>query len=288
MWGAQDDADSEAAILAALDAGVDWLDTAPLYGSGRADGIVGKVLRALPPSRRPRVFTKFGHHLVDGQRTTDGSRARVIADCETALATFGVERLDLFQLHWPAPQPVEETAGACADLIKAGKVRHVGISNVTVAQCEAWRQHCPLASVQNLYHLFRPEAAAEVIPWCAANGVGFLAYSPLMRGLLFGTWTAGKTFPPDDHRSGRPDFRPPRLDRYLAAVEELRAIAEEDDQSVAGLAIGCLLCTEGVSGCIVGARNAAQGAALGSLGMPVKQAQLDAVDAIVARCLAGF
>jgi aryl-alcohol dehydrogenase-like predicted oxidoreductase len=101
MWGEQDDADSIAAIHAALDAGVNWIDTAPIYGSGRADRIVAEALRTIDPSRRPFVFTKFGHHLVDGQRVNDGSRARVIADCEYNLRVFGVDTLDLFQLHWP-------------------------------------------------------------------------------------------------------------------------------------------------------------------------------------------
>jgi aryl-alcohol dehydrogenase-like predicted oxidoreductase len=284
MWGSQDDADSAAAIRAALEAGVNWLDTAPLYGEGKADAVVGAVLRELPASQRPMVFTKFGHHVVDGKRVTDGSRAQVIADCEHALRTFGVETIDLFQLHWPATQTVAETAGACADLIKAGKVRHVGLCNADVGLCEAWRAVCPLASVQNIYHVFRPEAAADVIPWCASNNVGFLAYSPLYRGMLFGTWTADKTFPAGDHRGERDDFRGPRLARYVQAVDEMKAIASEDDLDVAELAIGCLTCTEGLSGVIVGARNAAQGAYLGRLGMPVRAKQLEAVEAIVERC----
>lgn len=285
MWGDQSDADSEASILAALDVGVNWLDTAPLYGEGRADSMIGRVLKNLPPSRRPYVFTKFGHHVVDGKRITDGSRKTVIADCEANLKNLGVERLDLFQLHWPAPQAIEETAGACAELIKAGKVRHVGLSNATVEQCEAWRRVCPLASVQNIYHLFRQDAAKDILPWCAENGVGFLAYSPLFRGVLFGTWSKDKTFPPGDHRGERADFTGPKLARYLDAVAEIKAIAEEDDQTCAELAIGALLCSDGLTACIVGARNASQGSFLGTLGRPAKQKQLDAIDAITSKCL---
>jgi aryl-alcohol dehydrogenase-like predicted oxidoreductase len=120
MWGGQDDAESEAALRAALDAGVNWIDTAPIYGEGKASLVVGRVLKSMPAAQRPLVFTKFGHHLQDGKRITDGSRAQVQRDCDEELQRLGVERLDLFQLHWPAPQPVDETAAACADLLKAG------------------------------------------------------------------------------------------------------------------------------------------------------------------------
>jgi aryl-alcohol dehydrogenase-like predicted oxidoreductase len=284
MWGTQDDRDSEAALRAALDAGVNWLDTAPIYGSGRSDAVVGKVLRELPTSRRPFVFTKFGHHLVDGKRVTDGSRARVIADCDYGLMTLGVERLDLFQLHWPSPQPMAETAAACAELIQAGKIRAVGVSNFSVAQLDAWlATGFPLHCVQNYYSLFRPEAERDVLPWCAAHGVGFLAYSPLHRGLLFGAWTRDKTFPPGDHRGERPDFTGPRLARHLDAVEELKTIAAGEGMNCAQLAIGSLMCGEGLSACIVGARNALQGAALGDLGMPVSAKTLAQVDAVCER-----
>lgn len=287
MWGGQDDAESEAAIRAALEAGVNWVDTAPIYGEGKASLVLGRALKGMPAAQRPLVFSKFGHHLVDGKRITDGSRAQVVRDCEEELQRLGTERIDLFQLHWPAPQPVEETAAACADLIKAGKIRAVGVSNFDAAQLAAWKATgLPLHCVQNGFSLVKPEPGAAVLPWCVGNGVGFLAYSPLFRGLLSGTWTAGKTFPPGDHRGERDDFRGPRLERWLRAVDELRALGEDDELGVPQLAIGWLLCHEGVSGVIVGARNAAQGAALGGLAMPLKQAQVDAIDAIVARCRA--
>jgi aryl-alcohol dehydrogenase-like predicted oxidoreductase len=287
MWAQQDDADTVAAIGAALDAGVNWIDTAPIYGSGKADAAVAAAIRDLPASRRPLVFTKFGHHLVEGRRVTSATRAEVIHDCDYNLRTFGVERLDLFQLHWPTPVPVAETAAACAELLQAGKIRAVGVSNFSVAQLDEWvATGLPLHSVQNAYSIVKPEAERDVLPWCAAHGVGFLAYSPLQRGLLFGGWTADKVFPPGDHRGERADFRGPRLARYLQAVEELKAVAAADELSCAQLAIGCLLCSEGLTACIVGARNAAQGALLGDLGLPAKAGQLAAVDGITARLLA--
>lgn len=287
MWGEQDDADSIAAIHAAIDAGVNWIDTAPIYGSGRADRMVAAAVKDLPAERRPLIFTKFGHHLVDGQRINDGSRARVIADCEYNLRTFGVDTLDLFQLHWPTTTPIAETAAVCGELLKAGKIRAIGVCNFNRDQLAEWHATgVPLHCLQGPYSLIRPELAAAELPWCFDHEVGAIAYSPLHRGLLSGTWTADKTFAKDDHRGERPDFQGPRLARFLAAVDELREIAEDDDLTVPQLAIGYLLCTEGLTGCIVGARNAAQGAALADLGMPIKAKHMDAVDAVLARLTA--
>ena len=285
MWGGQDDRESEAAIRAALDAGVNWIDTAPIYGEGKASLAVGRVLRSLPPSRRPLVFTKFGHHLIDGSRVTDGSAAQVARDCEEELSRLGVECLDLFQLHWPAPQPVEETAEACARLLEAGKIRAIGVSNFNGEQLAAWAATgVPLHSVQNGFSLVQPGTSVPVLPWCVANNVGLLAYSPLFRGLLSGTWTADKAFPPGDHRGDRDDFRGPRLARWLLAVDELRALGAGAGLGVPQLATGWLLAHPGVAGVIVGARNAAQGAALGHLGVTLDPAMVDAINGIAARC----
>lgn len=284
MWGHQDDADTIKAVHAAVDAGVNWIDSAPIYGSGKADAAVAQAVRELPAERRPFLFTKFGHHLIDGKRISSATKAEVIHDCEYNLKVFGVERLDLFQLHWPTPVPIAETATACGELIKAGKIRAVGVSNFSLAQLDEWRATgVPLHSVQNAYSIVKPEAEKDVLPWCFEHNVGFLAYSPLQRGLLFGHWTREKTFPAGDHRSERSDFRGPRLARYLDAVDELKKIAEEDEMTVAQLAIGCLLCVEGFTAAIVGARNAEQGAQLGDLGIPVKAKHLAAVDAVIVR-----
>jgi aryl-alcohol dehydrogenase-like predicted oxidoreductase len=281
MWGEQDDADSRRALHAALDHGVNWIDSAPIYGSGRADRVVAEVLGERPAAAKPLIFTKFGHHLVAGQRVSSADRATVLRDCEYALRTFGVERIDLFQLHWPTPTPIAETASACAELLAAGKIRALGVCNVSPGELAEWQATgVPLQSVQNAYSVVKPEAEKEVLPWCSEHGVGFLAYSPLQRGLLFGGWTVDKVFPAGDHRAERADFRGRRLARYLAAVDELKAIAAADDLEVAELAIGCLMCHEGMTACIVGARTAEQGAYLGRLGMPVTKAQLALVDAV--------
>ena len=284
MWGGQDDAQSEAAIRAALDAGINWIDSAPIYGEGKASEAVGRVLKKMPSDQRPLVFTKFGHHLIDGERVTNACAANVEKDCEEELARLGVERLDLFQLHWPAPQPVEETAGACERLLKAGKIRAVGVSNFDALQLAAWEATgVPLHSVQNQGSLVKPKDLTSILPWCLKNNVGTLVYSPLFRGLLTGTWDANKTFPPGDHRGERDDFRGERLKRGLQAVEELRTLGREYGLSVPQLAVGWLLFFNGVTGVIVGARTAEQAAALGNLAVSLTQRQFDAVDVIAQR-----
>lgn len=285
MWGGQDDRESEAAIRAALDAGVNWIDTAPIYGEGKASLVVGRVLKAIPSGRRPLIFSKFGHHFTNGQRVTNGSAAQVEKDCEEELMRLGVEQIDLFQLHWPTPQPVEETAHACARLLQAGKIRAIGVSNFDARQLDAWKATgIPLHSVQNGFSLVKPEPSTDVLPWCVENQVGLLAYSPLFRGLLSGTWTEAKTFPAGDHRGERDDFRGLHLKRWLQAVDELRTLGADDQLTVPQLAVSRLLYHAGVAGVIVGARNAAQGAALGNLAVMLSPSLIDGMDRIVARC----
>ena len=284
LWGEQDDADSIAAIHAACAAGVTWIDTAPIYGSGRSEQVVGEALRQLPGGQRPLVFTKFGLGDDSGTRATSATRAEILAECEASLRRLGVARIDLYQLHWPVSQPMAEVAGACDELLRAGKIGAVGVCNFSVEQLNEWTATgLPLHALQTPYSILRPAAADTVLPWCEAKGLGAIAYSPLFRGMLFGTWGADKTFAPGDSRGEHKDYRGARFARHLQAVEELRAIAIADDLSVAQLAIGALMGTPGLTGCIVGARNAAQGTALGDLGMPITNKQLTAVEAITAR-----
>jgi aryl-alcohol dehydrogenase-like predicted oxidoreductase len=185
-----------------------------------------------------------------------------------------VETIDLYQLHWPATQPIPETAGACGELLRAGKIRAIGVSNFSVAQLEEWRATgVPLHCVQPPFSLLRPAAASDVLPWCAANGVGAIAYSPLFRGLLFGTWPRDKTFPPGDARRDHKDYQGARFQRHLDAVDELTALARRCGLSCAQLCIGVLLRTSGLTGCIVGARSARQGALVANLGVLVTDEQ---------------
>jgi aryl-alcohol dehydrogenase-like predicted oxidoreductase len=284
QWGPQDDEASIRAIHAAIDHGINWVDTAPIYGSGHSEEVVGRALKGLPASRRPLVFTKFGLGVnVDAPVKSASARA-VVEECDASLRRLGVDRLDLYQLHWPAPEPIAETAGACAKLLAAGKIRAIGVSNFSVSQMEEWvGTGVPLHSDQPPFSILRPAAAADVLPWCAAHGVGAISYSPLFRGLLFGTWSRDKTFGADDARGPHKDYSGPRFQRHLDAVEELQAIARSGGLSCAQLCVGVLLETPGVTGVICGARDARQGALVANLGVTISPEQSREVWAVADR-----
>ena len=278
MWGGQDDALSVGAIHAAIDHGINWIDTAPIYGSGHSEEVVGRAVRELPVSRRPLLFTKFGLGIDSDSPNRSASAAEVEAECDASLRRLGIDHIDLYQLHWPAPQPIAETAAACAALMNAGKIRAIGVSNFSVAQLEEWRATgVALHSDQPPYSILRPAVKRDVLPWCAAHGVGAISYSPLFRGLLFGTWTRDKTFPADDARSTHKDYAGARFQRHLQAVDEIRGLAMASGLSVPQLCVGVLLQTPGLTGVIVGARNARQGGVIAGLGIGVTGEQAAAV-----------
>ena len=284
MWGGADDAQSVEAIHAAVDHGVNWIDTAPIYGSGHSEEVVGRAVKQLPASKRPLIFTKFGLGLDSNTPNRSAAAAEVIAECDGSLQRLGVDHIDLYQLHWPAPQPIAETAAACASLLKAGKVRALGVSNFSVPQLEEWRATgVPLHSDQPPYSILRPAVKHDVLPWCAAHDVGVISYSPLFRGLLFGTWSRDKTFPADDARSTHKDYAGARFQRHLQAVEDIRAVAASGGLSTAQLCVGVLLHTPGLTGVIVGARNERQGALVANLGPGIAREQAEAVWAIAGK-----
>lgn len=284
MWGGQDDAASDDAIHAAMDHGINWIDTAPIYGSGHSEEVVGRAVSRLPPSKRPLIFTKFGLGLDSDAPTRSAAAADVHAECDASLRRLGVDHIDLYQLHWPAPQPIAETAAACGELLRAGKIRAIGVSNFSVAQLEEWvATGVPLHSDQPPYSILRPAVKYDVLPWCASHNVGAISYSPLFRGLLFGTWPSGKTFPAGDARSSHKDYAGVRFQRHLLAVEEIRALAASSGLSVPQLCVGVLLQTPGLTGVIVGARSARQGGIIASLGVTVTADQAAAVWAIADR-----
>jgi aryl-alcohol dehydrogenase-like predicted oxidoreductase len=284
MWGGQDDAQSAEGIHAAVDHGINWIDTAPIYGSGHSEEVVGRAVKQLPPAERPLIFTKFGLGADSDVRKQSASAAEVQAECDGSLRRLGVERIDLYQLHWPAPQPIAETAAACAALLKAGKIRAIGVSNFSVAQLEEWRATgVPLHSVQPPFSILRPAVKESVLPWCAAHGVGAISYSPLFRGLLFGSWSRDKSFPADDARSTHKDYAGARFQRHLDAVDEIRAVATAGGLSVSQLCVGVLLRTPGLTSVIAGARNAQQGGVIAGLGVSVTDQQASEVWGIVGR-----
>ena len=230
------------------------------------------------------IFTKFGLGADSDVRKQSASPAEVQAECDGSLRRLGIERIDLYQLHWPAPQPIAETAAACEALMKAGKIRAIGVSNFSVAQLEEWQATgVPLHSVQPPFSILRPAVKENVLPWCAAHGVGAIWYSPLFRGLLFGSWSRDKSFPPDDARSTHKDYAGVRFQRHLQAVDEIRAIATSGGLSVPQLCVGVLLRTPGLTAVIAGARNAQQGGVIAGLGVSVTDQQANEVWGIVER-----
>jgi aryl-alcohol dehydrogenase-like predicted oxidoreductase len=284
MWGGQDDTNSIEAIHAALDHGINWIDTAPIYGSGHSEEVVGRAIKQLPASQRPLIFTKFGLGIDGSNPNRSAAATEVMAECDASLRRLGVDQIDLYQLHWPAPQPIPETAGACGTLLKAGKIRAVGVSNFSTAQLEEWlATGVPLHSDQPPYSILRPAVKHDVLPWCASHNVGVISYSPLFRGLLFGTWATDKTFPEDDGRSTHKDYSGVRFQRHLQAIEEIRDIASSGGLSVAQLCVGVLLDTAGLTGVIAGARNARQGGLIANLGVTVSPEQASAVWKIAER-----
>jgi len=283
LWGGQDDGASLEAIAAAVDHGVNWIDTAPIYGAGHSERVVGRALRQLPASRRPLVFTKFGLGTDSDNPARSAGAAAVVAECEASLERLGVDTIDLYQLHWPAPEPIPETAEACARLVEAGKVRAIGVSNFSVAELEAWKATgVPLVSLQSPFSILRPAVADAQLPWCHREGVGVIAYSPLFRGMLFGTWARDKTFPASDGRSTHRDYAGTRFQRHLDAVEQIRSRAAAWGLSCGQLCVGVLLRAPGLTGCIVGARNARQGSLIAGLGVGVTDEQAGAVWGVAA------
>jgi aryl-alcohol dehydrogenase-like predicted oxidoreductase len=286
MWGGQDDAQSIAAIQAAVDHGVNWIDTAPIYGSGHSEKVVGDALKTIPATKRPLIFTKFGLGDNSDKPNKSSTAQEIATECEASLKRLGIERIDLYQLHWPTPQPIAETAAAVDKLLKAGKIRAIGVSNYSVEQLSEWcATGVPLHSLQAPYSILRPAAAKDVLPWCAKNGVGAIAYSPLLRGMLFGTWSKDKTFPADDGRAAHKDYSGARFQRHLQAIDELKSLAGKSGLSCPQLSVGALLHTPGLTGCIVGARNAAQGALIANLGVTITDEQAKAVAQIIERLM---
>jgi aryl-alcohol dehydrogenase-like predicted oxidoreductase len=257
-WGPQDDQDSIDAINTALERGINWFDTAPAYGFGHAEEILGRALG----QRRKDVFvaTKFGLVWDDQWRITNNARYdSVIRECDASLKRLGTDYIDLYQQHWPDTigTPVEDSMRAVDDLIKAGKVRFSGVSNFDVPLLERAETVRHVDSLQPQYSLFHREPEDTLLPYCREHGVGVVAYSPLASGLLGGTYTPDKTFPETDWRSGHPDFTGEGLRRNIARVDRLKEVAGRFDKTVAQLAVAWVLANPAVTAAIVGIRRPA-------------------------------
>ena len=266
-WGPQDDASSLRALRRALDLGVNWIDTAAVYGRGHSEEIVGHVLAAIPPAERPYVFTKCGLRWSDSDPFGEPQRnlrpESIRMECEASLRRLGIERIDVYQFHWSdlTGTPIEESWGEIGRLIDEGKIRAGAVSNFDVPlleQCEAIRH---VESLQPPLSLIMRETAGDVIPWCAEHGTGVICYSPLQAGILtdsFGTERVGLMHPHDWrrwHGDLAVEFTEPRLGRNLALRDGLRPIAVRHGVSVAAIAVAWVLAWPGVSGAIVGSRT---------------------------------
>lgn len=262
-WGTQDDADSVAAIRHAISRGINWVDTAAIYGLGHSEEVVGRALREVPAGERPYVFTKGGmipdpaRPFEEPVRTLRPDSIR--KEVEASLRRLGVERIDLYQFHWPdaVGTPVEESWGEMARLIREGKVRAGGVSNFTVGMLEQAERVRHVDSLQPPFSLINRQAGADVIPWCAAHKTGVIVYSPMQSGILTDAFSAERVerMSSEDWRRRSPQFQQPLLGRNLALRDALRPIAKRHGVSVAATAVAWTLSWPGVSGAIVGARS---------------------------------
>ncbi len=265
-WGPQDDAESLAAMRRALELGVNWIDTAAIYGLGHSEVLVGRLLKELPAGRRPLIFTKGGLVWDDSAPMTPAQQnlrpASIRKECEASLRRLGIERIDLYQFHWPdaTGTAVEDSWAEMARLVSEGKVRFGGVSNFDVALLERCERGAHVASLQPPFSLIRRRAGADVIPWAAAHGTGVIVYSPMQTGILTDSFSMERVerMAPDDWRRRGEEFQPPNLSRSLALRDALRPIAARHSTSVQAVAIGWTLAWSGVSGAIVGARTADQ------------------------------
>jgi aryl-alcohol dehydrogenase-like predicted oxidoreductase len=259
-WGSQDDEESIAAIHRALELGVNWIDTAAAYGLGHSEEIVGRALEGV--HERPYVFTKAS--LLDGgggRIVHSLKRDSIRREVEASLSRLGVEAIDLYQIHWPVPdQDIEEGWSTFAELKEEGLVRHIGVSNFSVAQLRRAQAIAPVETVQPPYSLVELDAATDILPFAWRQRIGVIVYSPMGSGLLTGAMTPERiaALPDDDWRKSDPRFQEPELSRHLATVERLRAVAERHETTPGAVAIAYTLHNPGVDGAIVGFRRPEQ------------------------------
>ena len=260
-WGPQDDKDSIAAIRRALDLGINWIDTAAVYGKGHSEEVVGKAIRG----RRDEVIiaTKCGRLLSeDGQSIFGGLKAQSVRkEAEDSLRRLRIDVIDLYQMHWPDPEEeIEEGWSTMAELVEQGKVRYIGVSNFNVAQLKRIQPIHPVASLQPPYSMLRREVEEEILPYCAAQNIGVVVYSPMQTGLLTGKFTKERaaSLGQDDWRSRSPYLQEPELSINLQLVESLKPIAQRSGRTLAQLAIAWVLRRPEVTAAIVGARRPEQ------------------------------
>jgi aryl-alcohol dehydrogenase-like predicted oxidoreductase len=259
-WGPQDDDQSIAAIHTALDGGVNWIDTAAVYGLGHSEEVVARALEGR--SNRPYVFTKCERIWNEKREIQKSLKADSIRrECEASLRRLKVDAIDLYQIHWPEPdEDIEEGWGAMAKLKQEGKVRWIGVSNFNKAQMERCRRIAPITSLQPPYSAVSPEVEVEALPYCLEHEIGVIVYSPMKSGLLTGAMTRERVagFPEDDFRKRALAFQEPNLTKNLALADEMKEIGARHGRSAGEVAIAWTLRHPAVTAAIVGMRSAEQ------------------------------
>jgi aryl-alcohol dehydrogenase-like predicted oxidoreductase len=281
MWGGTDRRESVATIRAALHQGINLIDTAPVYGFGVSEEIVGEALEGV--RGQAVIATKTGLEWHDGKIHRNASRARIMQEVDDSLRRLRTDHIDIYQVHWPDPKvPVEETAEAMRTLYEAGKIGAIGVSNFSVAEMERFRQVAPLHVLQPPYNLFERAIEADILPYARANHIATLGYGALCRGLLSGRMRSDTTFDGDDLRRVDPKFQPPRFAQYLDAVRQLDAFAQRRfGRRVIELAVRWML-DQGISVALWGARRPDQvEAALGVAGWHLQDSDRKQIERIV-------
>jgi aryl-alcohol dehydrogenase-like predicted oxidoreductase len=259
MWGGTDEAESIATIRSAVDRGINLIDTAPAYGFGRSEEIVGKALAEGDLRSRVLIATKVGLEWAGGGVFRNASRARIFREIEDSLRRLRTDHIDIYQVHWPDPLvAIEETAEAMRALLEQGKIGAIGVSNFSVAQMERFHRVAPLHVLQPPYNLFERSIDAEILPFCRKNNIAAFGYGALCRGLLSGRMRPDSKFEGDDLRRSDPKFQQPRFAQYLAAVDRLDQFAQQRfGKQVIHLAVRWML-DRGITTALWGARHPGQ------------------------------
>jgi aryl-alcohol dehydrogenase-like predicted oxidoreductase len=256
-WGAQDDSESVSTIERALDSGINWIDTAAIYGLGHSEEIVGHALKGR--TDKPLVFTKCSMRWHADRSIYRSLTAKSLQqEVDASLRRLGVDTIDLYQIHWPNPEgEIEEGWETLARFQEEGKVRYIGVSNFSVAQMKRAQAIAPITSLQPPYSLLRRDIESEVLPFCLENNIGVINYSPMVSGLLTGKMTAERVrhLPDDDWRKRNHNFQSPKLERNLELVELLRAIGQEHSVEPGVVAVAWTLRHPAITAAIVGARR---------------------------------
>ncbi|MBW8040847.1 MAG: aldo/keto reductase [Planctomycetes bacterium] len=259
-WGPQDDDEAIGAVLTALEKGINWIDTAPIYGLGHSEELVGKALKQT--SQKPLIATKCGLLWSEQNHRIPCLEAKSIREeCHTSLKKLGVDVIDLYQMHWPQPdEDIEKGWEEMAKLAEQGKVRYIGVSNYSLEQIKRIQKIAPVASLQPPYSMLHRKVEDELLSYCAQNDIGVVPYSPMQRGLLTGKFSQERlgSLALDDHRRNNADFQEPQFTATLQLVDELRPIAERNGRTLAQLAVSWVLRRPEVTAAIVGARRPEQ------------------------------